>query len=486
MKVIRLLLLSIGVFAASDLIAQDFEFDASDYNRRLGQAVNLGNALEAPNEGDWGLRLQSWHFDTIAEGGFDSVRVPIRWSAHAATEAPYTIDEDFFERIDWVIEQSQQNDLAVILNVHHYEELVQDVSGHQDRLAGLWSQIAERYQSEPTTSVYFEILNEPNTNLTESLWPGVMQLSLDAIRETNADRQVIVGGANWNSWRGLQALSLPSDDQNLIGTFHYYDPFEFTHQGAEWVNGSNEWLGTEWTGTNRDVLSIRRAFQLVEEWGIENDRPVFLGEFGAYRFGDLESRSAWTETIVEEASSAGLPWSYWEFAAGFGVFDPSTREWNEEIYDALSPISLKNLDDADGLTSADLDALQLAIVSNSTDERFDLDGNGEVELRDQAFWLHFSENTVGDANLDGAVGFSDFLVVSANFGKASTWSGGDFTADGVVAFDDFLALSRNFESATIASVPEPRSGPAAILLFALWLLSARRMRASSDQSHSIS
>jgi|GEM_PF-3129679 len=479
MKLLRAALICITVFASCELGAQEFEFDSFDYNRRLGQAINLGNALEAPNEGEWGLQLRSWHFDKIADGGFDSVRVPIRWSAHAAMESPYTIDEQFFERIDWVIDQAQENNLAVILNVHHYEELVEDVSGHQDRLAGIWSQIADRYQAEPTTSVYFEILNEPNSNLTAARWPRVMQQSLDAIRETNADRQVIIGGANWNSAEALQGLRLPSEDQNLIGTFHYYDPFPFTHQGAEWVNGSTAWLGTKWSGSRSEVSSVRRVFQDVREWSLDNDRPILLGEFGAYRFGDMESRSAWTETIRKEAARSDFSWSYWEFAAGFGVLDPNSRRWNQQIYEALSPASLMNLDSDDQLTSADLDELTLAIVSRSTDERFDLDGNGEVELRDQAFWLHFTENKAGDTNLDGFVNFADFLVLSANFGKLGGWSRGDFNADGKVKFEDFLELSRNYDSTAAASVPEPHGSEAVLLLGLCLLIARRKTRVSS-------
>jgi endoglucanase len=84
-------------------------------NRRLGRGVNLGNALEAPNEGDWGVTLEETDFQLIHAAGFNSVRVPIRWSAHAAESTPYTIDPAFFARIDWVIEQAFANELAVVI-----------------------------------------------------------------------------------------------------------------------------------------------------------------------------------------------------------------------------------------------------------------------------------------------------------------------------------------------------------------------------------
>ncbi len=82
--------------------------DAFDYNRLLGRGMNLGNALEAPNEGEWGLTLKEDYFEAIRRAGFDSVRIPIRWSAHAGAYAPYTIDERFFSRVDWAANTIEQ------------------------------------------------------------------------------------------------------------------------------------------------------------------------------------------------------------------------------------------------------------------------------------------------------------------------------------------------------------------------------------------
>lgn len=86
---------------------------ARDYASLLGQGINLGNTLESPTEGAWGFTLEPWHFQSISEGGFDFVRVPIKWSGHASDTAPYSIDPTFFNRIDWVVQQSRTNHLSV-------------------------------------------------------------------------------------------------------------------------------------------------------------------------------------------------------------------------------------------------------------------------------------------------------------------------------------------------------------------------------------
>jgi endoglucanase len=59
------------------------EKDGFHYNRLLGRGINLGNALEAPKEGEWGMTLKAAYFQKIKDAGFNSVRIPIRWSSHA-------------------------------------------------------------------------------------------------------------------------------------------------------------------------------------------------------------------------------------------------------------------------------------------------------------------------------------------------------------------------------------------------------------------
>jgi hypothetical protein len=131
---------------------------------------------------------------------------------------------------------------------------------------------------------------------------------------------VIVGGGMWNSAWELTNLVLP-DDPALIGTFHSYEPFPFTHQGAEWVSGSDAWLGTSWEGRPEDTEPVTAAMDAAEDWSDATGIPVLLGEFGAYDRADQESRVRYTRFAREQAEARGFAWAYWEFGAGFGIYD---------------------------------------------------------------------------------------------------------------------------------------------------------------------
>ncbi|MFN8441540.1 MAG: glycoside hydrolase family 5 protein [Caldilineaceae bacterium] len=303
-------------------------------NQQLGRGVNLGNALESPNyEGEWGLRLIESYFTLIADAGFDHVRVPIRWSTHAEADAPFQIDKTFFERIDWVIAQAKANRLFVVINMHHYEEMMSDPIGHTERFLALWRQIAERYKDEPA-SVIFELLNEPNGTLNANEWNKILPQAIAAVRESNPTRAIIVGPVQWNSIGYLYTLQLPKDP-NLIVTFHYYEPFQFTHQGAEWVNGANAWMGITWSGSEAEQAAIISAFDTAAKWAAKNKRPLYMGEFGAYSKADMASRARWTAFLAKSAQERNISFSYWEFGAGFGVYDRTANRWNEELLQAL-------------------------------------------------------------------------------------------------------------------------------------------------------
>ncbi len=304
---------------------------------KLGTGVNLGNALDAPSEGAWGVRLESHYFELIAEAGFDSIRLPVRWSAHALQTAPYTIEESFFQRVDWAIDLAGKNNLAVVLNLHHYMELFEEPEKHQKRFLALWSQIASRYRDLPS-SVFFEPLNEPNTRLTPEKWNALIPQVLSVIRKTNPDRALIMGVAKWSNVEYTPQLVLPEDDPNLILSFHYYSPHSFTHQGTPWSQPEYRDLkGIRWMGTKEEKETVTRDFMIAVEYAQERDMPIYLGEFGAYKAADMDSRIRWTQYVADEARRLGMTIAYWEFIASFGLYDSTEDTWRDQLQDAVLP-----------------------------------------------------------------------------------------------------------------------------------------------------
>ncbi len=313
------------------------QINGGDLEVKMRRGVNIGNALEAPNEGDWGVVIKDEYFEIIRNAGFDTVRIPIRWSSHADNSPPFKIDENFLKRVDWVINKSLEQNLITIINIHHYEEIMEKPEEHRDRFIALWRQISEHYKDYPGL-LYFELLNEPHGNLTSNLWNKLIQDSIKVIRETNPDRKIIIGPVDWNSVYRLEDLMIPVNDKNIIVTFHFYTPFEFTHQGAEWVSPSPP-VGRRWTGTEAERRQITNELDIAAQWAAKNNISLFLGEFGAYSKADMASRVRWTYFVAREVEKRNIAWCYWEFCSGFGAYDPVKNEWRRDLLKALIPVS---------------------------------------------------------------------------------------------------------------------------------------------------
>ena len=135
------------------------------------------------------------------------------------------------------------------------------------------------------------------------------------------------------------------------------------------------------------------------------------------------------------------------------------------------------------LDEDDLTELDNAIGRGTYRDNFDLDHDGNLDESDRVFWIEkLAQTRRGDVNLDGLIGFDDFLVLSENFGQPGGWSDGNFDGDGVVGFTDFLALSSNFgfENSRPVQVPEPSGGTLLVLACTLIGLQRQRHRSSND------
>ncbi len=323
------------------LVASSYSLatDPFEINKKLGRGINLGNALDAPEEGEWGVTLTAEYFDMIKEAGFDSIRLPVRWSAHAEAEAPYTIDEAWFNRVEWAVGQALARDIPVVLNLHHYREIYADPSDyHRERFMGLWKQIAPRF-SQYSDNLVLELMNEPDENFSPAMWNNWLIEALGIVRDSNPDRTIMIGPGEDNIAGYLIDLQLPEDDRNIIVTIHNYHPLSFTHQNAEWLTwaDSSKWLGNTW-GDEKQHAAMIEEMDLAAAWGKKHKRPLNLGEFGAIRHGPMDSRVAWTKALADAARERDMSFHYWEFCAYFfGVWDQELGKYNQELLDALLP-----------------------------------------------------------------------------------------------------------------------------------------------------
>jgi len=309
--------------------------------RALGRGINFGNIFDAPSEGAWGLRLDDDLVAKTAEAGFTHVRLPVRWSNHATPGGDATIDDAFFQRVDHAVDALLARGLVVVLDMHHYRQLDGDALDpgempvaaglHALRFLNMWKQIAQRY-SDRGPKLVFELYNEPHGAQTAS-WNELAARGLAVVRRSNPKRLVVIGPTQWNSANALSALVLPND-ANLIVTVHNYEPFHFTHQGAEWSSGAAAWLGTPCCDATQ-LAQMRAPLDTAAAWSARNRYPIYLGEFGAYGKAEMGARVTYTRRMRDEAERRGFSWAYWELASGFGAYDPVARAWRAPLKDAL-------------------------------------------------------------------------------------------------------------------------------------------------------
>jgi aryl-phospho-beta-D-glucosidase BglC (GH1 family) len=303
--------------------------------QQLGRGINLGNMFEAPSETAWGNPFKEAYISQIADLGFQHIRVPIRWDVAERTQLtpPYTVNPQFLARIKSVVDLAISKRLAVIINLHHHDELFTNPAAAKARFISQWQQIATYFKGYDN-QLYFEVLNEPHDALTPALWNTYFAEALTEIRKTNPTRKVLLGTASYGGTTGVRDLD-PPNDPNLVLSVHYYNPFNFTHQGADWVGNKDKYIGTQWEDLTWERNQVIADFEYAIQWAKQKNMPLHVGEFGTYEFADMESRAKWATFIARWLESQGASWAYWEYSAGFGIYDPTKNTYKTPLVDAL-------------------------------------------------------------------------------------------------------------------------------------------------------
>lgn len=320
------------------------------------RGANLGDYLEAPPRAfSRGVTVAAGEFAQMKHEGFDHVRVPIGWHHYAGAGPEFTLSPEIFSRVDFVVTNALANQLAVMINIHHFNELDKDPVKATDEFLVLWRQIAAHYKDYPAQLV-FELDNEPHENATTALMNPIYARAIAEIRQSNPKRTIVVEPGGWGNISELNNLVLPPDD-NVMVSVHCYEPFHFTHQGAGWTSADfkqtgivfpgppaqplvpdaalkpNPWV-LEWikkynTLTKDQNPSSALAFtdklKFVHAWSDYYGYPVHLGEFGAYTKADPESRANYYGAFRHAVEAENIGWCIWDWSANFRYWDKTNN-----------------------------------------------------------------------------------------------------------------------------------------------------------------
>ncbi len=324
----------------------------------LQRGINLGNYLDSPKGTNWRPDgIGDDYLAHLSQLGFDHVRLPVRFADYALEQAPFTIDEGFFKKVDDAIASAHRHKLSVILDFHHYEKIMHEPEAHRARAIALWEQIAQRYQKQALDTLLFEPMNEPMDKLAGDVWNSIASDLIQTIRKSNPKRLIIVDSAYWAAASRLPELKLPSpkQDPNIVPSFHMYEPYLFTHQGAPWST-PKEMTATKaivFPGPGPKPVAIPSAIgpdlawvrdwlndynkkpvqdnpsgmtRIIQEFAhvdklIQQGYRVYLGEFGAIEYADMKSRENYVRLIREEAERRNIAWCYWDDGGAFKVID---------------------------------------------------------------------------------------------------------------------------------------------------------------------
>lgn len=283
----------------------------------MRRGINMGNTLEPELEGGWNNGpAQEYYFDMYKDAGFKFVRVPVRWDKHTGNDFPYTINEDWLNRVEEILDWGLERDLFVIVNMHHEEPLKEDYVNQHIRYETIWSQISIRFKDK-SEKLLFEIVNEPR---------GLSQVQIDEfnvnvlgiIREDNPTRIVIYSGNEWTNSTDLLNAAIPDvNDAYLMAYYHSYEPWAFAGEG----NGT-------W-GTDLQVQVMIDQMTSVKNWAEDNNMAVLIGEFGAQRNCDYNSRMFYYATYVEQALAHEFAFAEWDDGGDFETMHRADSSWND-------------------------------------------------------------------------------------------------------------------------------------------------------------
>ncbi|WP_137933662.1 glycoside hydrolase family 5 protein [Mesorhizobium comanense] len=334
----------------------------------------------------------------LRASGLDFIRIPVDPGPFLAGDA--ATRGKLLDMLDAAVSAALDAGLGVIVNVQanaatHYwnpDRMVSSTAAPEfEAYRGLVGELAGRLQRFTPGMVALEPVNEPAQSCSSNVWSQVQAALLTAARASSATLPLVVTGGCGSMVSGLAALDPAplAAFEPILFTFHFYEPYLFSHQGAPWMRepvyralnnvpwpasaGSLEQTlasvrarmagDTETSEADKkaayaetervlkvyfdarpDRWFIDKYLDQARAWadahGIAPER-VIMGEFGAlrtdarYTAAPNPDRARYIADVRQSAEAAGFSWAFWDLFDGMGMMDDNTRALDPAMVDAL-------------------------------------------------------------------------------------------------------------------------------------------------------
>jgi len=297
--------------------------------------------------------------ELIASLGFDHIRLPVDeeqlWDEAGNKEA------EAFALLHSAIGWAQKNNLRVIVDLHilrshHFnaqdKPLWTDPKA-QDRFLALWRDLSAELGKYPLSLVAYELMNEPVADDPED-WNKLVERAVGQVRRTEPHRKLVIGSNKWQSVNTFDQLRIPTDDRDIILSFHFYTPMLVTHYRASWTGvgryqgplnypgqlvnpGEIEKLDPKVASivrSNNGVYNRESLESLLEKplaLARKLDLPLYCGEWGAIFSCPREPRLQWYRDMRTNLERHGIAWATWDYKGGFGILGRGGQRDDELI-----------------------------------------------------------------------------------------------------------------------------------------------------------
>ena len=308
------------------------------------KGVNLGGWMSQCDYSEERLHafIKESDFRQIAEWGFDHVRLPVDYNVIQYPDG--TMKGEGLRLIDGAFALAEKYRLNVVLDLHktqgfsfdagEREDGFFDIGRYQEYFYAVWECFAERYGKRK--GIMFDLLNEVTEKRYIEAWNRISRECIRRIRVSAPGVPILVGSYYYNSAKTLQELDAPYDDR-VFYNFHFYEPLDFTHQGAYWRTDAqdiNLRIAYEESGMSERFVEdfIASAVAKAEREGTE----LYCGEFGVIDVVAPAEAIKWFRTLHNVFEKHGISRCLWSYKQmDFGLSDARMDGVREELLTVL-------------------------------------------------------------------------------------------------------------------------------------------------------